>query len=221
MTMVTGVLSASLGSSRPAIVAGAGALSGARAEWLYRQNARPAHSCSARLSAMFGRGRGRGGRGAPMGAVLRDDEGNVLATAATGPPPLFPVRCAHRCSGGAARPPADAALRVPSRRASRGYRRCQSWTAQRRSYSSESGCWSAPGAPRRTTSPSPRPKQARGRGASPRRVACAGRLLRSAAARRMRTEPCAQRCRLSHRTRTTTPLMWHAAAGRRGGGRRD
>ena len=45
---------------------------------------------------MFGRGRGRGGRGAPPGAVLRDDEGNVLAAAAPGPPPLFPVRFSLR-----------------------------------------------------------------------------------------------------------------------------
>jgi hypothetical protein len=43
---------------------------------------------------MFGRGRGRGGRGAPPGAVLRDDEGNVMAAAAPGPPLLFPVRAA-------------------------------------------------------------------------------------------------------------------------------
>jgi hypothetical protein len=43
----------------------------------------------------FGRGGGRGGfagRGAGVGPVARDEDGNVLPTAPAGPPPLFPVR---------------------------------------------------------------------------------------------------------------------------------
>lgn len=41
---------------------------------------------------MAGRGRGRGrGRG-PMMPRITDDDGNVVAAADIGPPPLFPVR---------------------------------------------------------------------------------------------------------------------------------
>lgn len=38
---------------------------------------------------MSGRGRGRGGS---IGPQARDDEGNLIAEALQGPPPLYPVR---------------------------------------------------------------------------------------------------------------------------------
>jgi hypothetical protein len=67
-----------------------------------------------------GRGGGRwggrgGGRGAPMGPVARDDDGSILPTQNSGPPPLYPVsrrRIAPAAAAPAALRPRD--LRLPS-----------------------------------------------------------------------------------------------------------